>query len=123
MVYGNKPGRNDLADWVVEKNVLLLNAALTVPAFGDRSVAGKHLKLKIWDDFLAAVLRQVRPYTPIVAWGDKAKVALGRSLALDWEQPPPHVTWCYHPVASKTGRDSFSSFWRTPLGQSLTMNS
>ena len=119
-IHSNKEGKKDLTDWITCKGVLLLNAALTVPANNQRSSAGKHLKLGIWDEFVIQIIKQllkVNPTVKMIAWGIPARDKLMAALI---ESKVPY-TWCYHPVASKTGINSYTSFWQTELGLSLKM--
>lgn len=115
-------GRNDLTDWATKKGVLLINAALTVPGTGKRSAAGRHLKLKHWDRFFAAILTQARSIQPspaVVAWGLGSKQRVAQTLYMDWNHPLPGCVWSYHPVASKAGPNSFAQFWNCEVGKSL----
>lgn len=115
-------GRNDLTDWATKKGVLLINAALTVPGTGKRSAAGRHLKLKHWDRFFAAILTQARSIQPspaVVAWGLGSKQRVAQTLHMDWNHPLPGCVWSYHPVASKAGPNSFAQFWNCEVGKSL----
>lgn len=119
-VYGGREGKADLTDWVEQKGILLLNAALTVPGNNDRKSAGKHLKEGLWDCFTKQIIKQLRSKNPeveMIAWGCAAKKKLTEALNRDDTQ----LTWCYHPVASKAGGNSFSAFWRTDIGRKLVM--
>lgn len=124
-VYSKAGGSNELTDWAVAKGVLLINAALTVPGTGKRSAAGRHLKLKYWDRFFAAILIQARSTKPcpaVVAWGLGSKQCVAQVLNMDWEHPLPGCVWSYHPVASKVGPNSFTQFWGCEVGKSLVMD-
>lgn len=121
-IYPSGKGGTDLTNWATSKGILLLNAALTVPADGKRSSAGKHLKLGIWDDFFRHVILQsikANPNVHLIAWGVPAKEKLVEIL----REINTKYVWCYHPVASKAGEDenSFSAFWDTDVGESLKM--
>jgi uracil DNA glycosylase len=124
-VYLKGGGRNDLTDLVATKGVLLINAALTVPGTGKRSAAGRHLKLKYWDRFFAAILTQARSTQPspaVVAWGVGSMQCVAQALHMDWNHPLPRCVWSYHPVASKAGPNSFAQFWNCEVGKSLVVD-
>ena len=121
-VYPKGQGKNDLADWADNKGLLLLNAALTVPATGDRKAAGKHLRH--WREFFKTIINQAHEANPrvvVVAWGTKARDASASALGIDWQNPPPWFRWAYHPVATEPGPNSFASFWKTGPGKALVM--
>lgn len=123
-VYGKGNGLPSLLDWVEEKGILLLNAALTVPRPDEtrsgRQCAGGHLAL--WSAFTKAIVTQVKQASPnvqMVAWGCDARDTLCKALGEDWRSDDCSVAWSYHPVASSAGARSFTRFWDTPVGKSL----
>ncbi len=108
-IYPNGQGPTDLEDWRENNQILLLNAALTVP----ENSAGAHMNL--WKDFTKSIIRQVKrenPAVELVAWGRPAMDIFCDALDL--------FTWSYHPVSRTGGARSFSNFWvLTPVGQTL----
>ena len=121
-VYPKGQSTNDLADWADSKGLLLLNAALTVPATGNRKAAGKHLRH--WREFFNTAIKQAheaKPQAVVVAWGTKARDASASALGIDWQTPPSWFRWTYHPIVTKPGPHSFASFWKTDPGKALVM--
>lgn len=91
-----EPASGDLTGWATQ-GVLLLNAALTVPAGGPR---GRHLE--DWQDFVDAVLQVVRAKDDPVAyliWGDEAE----RRIKAAGGVPTPHRGYRNaHPTARRS---------------------
>ena len=107
-IYVNGNGSPDLEEWRKKHQILLLNAALTVPV----NKPGAHLEM--WSCFTKSIIKQVKKSNPdvqMIAWGNNAMGTLCDALGL--------FTWSYHPAASKGGPKSFTAFWNTPVGKSL----
>ena len=71
-VYQGRHGNPELTDWVSVRGVLLLNAALTVPAGNGPKRARAHLEGGMWNKFVGSIISQVRRANPdavSIAWG------------------------------------------------------
>lgn len=117
-VYPNGGGDPSLNEWITERKILLLNAALTVPAPGKgqapTTAARGHLKL--WHAFIKSIivqLRQASPNVKLIAWGAPA-----RELMCEAIETSGVFASCRHP--SRPNK-SFEQFWQTPPGADLRM--
>lgn len=112
-IYGSNKTRyrkSNLEDWAKCKGVLLLNAALTVPAPRDgelpRSTIGRHLKC--WTAFVKNVIQTLpEKSVTLVAWGKPAC-----ALAKEVSPYRKNVLRCNHPAASCGELQAFSEFWK-----------
>jgi len=117
-IYPKGQENPELTDWVERRGVLLLNAALTVPAGNVRRAAGVHLRAGIWAKFVTSIIAQVRDANPeatLIVWGKGTKRVLADILRNE------SFVWADHPCASTTGNDSFNEFWNSEPGLSLCM--
>lgn len=117
-VFPKGKGHSSLAEWIAEKKILLLNAALTVPtptnAQTPSHAAGGHLKL--WRAFTISIVIQLRnanPNAKLVAWGAPARELICAAL-----EKSGVFASCKHPSRPS---ESFTEFWETPVGASLKM--
>ena len=118
-VYHGNIGNPELTDWITERGVLLLNAALTVPAGNSRKFAGAHLKDGRWNKFVGSIISQVRRANPdavLIAWGNKTRAVLKNVLGNEDD-----FLWAHHPVASTAGIGSFEHFWEREEVKQLPM--
>lgn len=109
--------REALEQWIIQKKVLFLNAALTVPrppldvTNKRQAVAGKHLKH--WRRFVAEMVKQVieeRPCAKLYAFGVGA-----RNVICDGMELAGKFHSCHHPTAHS---NSFNEFWaKTDAGK------
>lgn len=102
--------REALEQWIAQKKVLFLNAALTVPRPASgvtkkrQAVAGQHLKH--WRGFVAEMVKQVieeRPCAKLYAFGVGA-----RNVICDGMELAGKFHSCHHPAAHS---NSFNEFW------------
>lgn len=104
-----------LGEWAKSKQVLLLNAALTVP----EGRPGQHLE--VWKNFTSKVIAFVKKRKSgcpkFICWGQKARtVAESSGLEIGRD-----VAWSHHPAArTRDERDhSFAKFWESEIGEAL----
>lgn len=110
---GQPPSLNErLHQWSTERQILLLNAALTIPINN-----GDHLTL--WSRFTKSIITQLRQQNPniqLLAWGKPA-----RKLMCDALENAGVFTSCPHPSSRGAAYQEFRNFWGSPIGVALRM--